>query len=103
MFNFFNELALDYNLNIGELNQFNLVNISNKLIYVEGQKGIIKILSDCITFRVRKGVISVFGQNLTIKRITNTTLVISGEIKQIESGVWKIISLKYLHLIVKNV
>ena len=87
VFNFFNELALDYNLNIGEYNQFNLVNLSNRLVYIEGQKGIIKIATACITFRVKKGVISVFGQNLTIKRITDTTLVISGEIKQIESGV----------------
>ena len=87
MFNFFNELALDYNLNIGGYNQFNLVNLSNKLVYIEGQKGIIKISTDCITFRVKKSVISVFGQNLTIKRITDSVLVIAGEIKQIESGV----------------
>lgn len=97
MFNFFSELALDYNLNIGEYNQFNLVNLSNRLVYIEGQKGIIKIATDCITFRVKKSVISVFGQNLTIKRITDTTLVISGEIKQIESGVWKGLSLKFRH------
>ena len=87
MFNFFNELALEYGATIGDWNNFNLVNISNKLVYVEGQKGVIKISTECMTFRVKKSIISVFGQNLIIKRITDTTLVIQGEIKQIESGV----------------
>lgn len=87
MFNFFEEMATMFGINLGKYDSFNLVNISNKLMYVEGQKGIIKITPDCITFRVKNGVISVFGQNLTIKRIAENVLVIQGEIKQVESGI----------------
>lgn len=87
MFNFFSELASDYGLEIGALNTFNVVNLSNKLVYVEGQKGVIAISDKEITLRVKKGVISVVGENLKIKRITSQTMVIVGKIKQIESNI----------------
>lgn len=85
MFNFFNELVADFGFENEFVNSFNLINMSNKFIYVEGQKGVVSITSDVITFRIKKGVISVFGQNLTLKRITATTLCIEGNIKKIES------------------
>lgn len=87
MFNFFEEMATMYGINLGKYNSFNLVNIANKLVYVEGQKGIIKITPQCITFKVKGSVISVFGQNLKLKRISENVLVIQGEIKQVESGI----------------
>lgn len=85
MFNFFDEIAGDYGLEIGSGNSFNLVNMSNKLIYIEGHKGIISISDETITFRVKKGAICVVGKKLYLKRITKSTLTICGEIKQIES------------------
>ncbi len=85
MFNFFEEIACDYGLETGLGNNFNLVNMSNKMIYVEGHKGIVSISTETISFRIKKGVISIVGTKLFIKRITKTTLTICGEIKQIES------------------
>lgn len=85
MFNFFNELTNSLNLEFDAVGSFNLVNISNKVVYVEGQKQILKISSEQIIIKVKNGEISITGQDLVIKRITNTTLIIIGKIKQIES------------------
>ena len=85
MFNFFNDIVADYGLEIDLKNGFNLVNISNKILYIEGQKGIVLISEEVMSFRIKKGVITIYGQNLMLKRITNTTLTIIGNINKIES------------------
>lgn len=85
MFNFFDELKSSLNLTFDAVGSFNLVNISNKVVYIEGQKGILKISSEQIIVKVKSGQICITGQDLVIKRITNTTLTIIGKIKQMES------------------
>ncbi len=85
MFNFFDEIVSDFGLEVDFVNSFNLINMSNRLVYVEGQKGIVLISDDAISFRVKKGIVTICGQNLRIKRITNTTLTLVGNIKKIES------------------
>ena len=85
MFNFFNELTSSLNLEFDTVGSFNLVNISNKVVYIEGQKQILKISSEQIIVKIKNGEIHITGQDLVIKRITNTTLTIIGKIKQIES------------------
>lgn len=85
MFNFFNELTSSLNLEFDAVGSFNLVNISNKIVYIEGQKQILKISSEQVIVKVKNGEIHITGQDLVIKRITNTTLTIIGKIKQIES------------------
>ncbi len=85
MFNFFSELVADFGIEIDKVNSFNIVNMSNKLVYIEGQKGVIKIGDDSMSIRVKGGVIVVFGKNLKLKKITGTTVCIMGEIHQIES------------------
>ena len=84
MFNFFSELVADFGLEIDKLNSFNIVNMSNKLVYIEGQKGVVKIGSVSMSIRVKGGVIVVFGQNLKLKKITGTTVCIVGKIEGIE-------------------
>ena len=84
MFNFFSELVADFGLEIDKLNSFNIVNMSNKLVYIEGQKGVVKIGSESMSIRVKGGVIVVFGQNLKLKKITGTTVCIVGKIEGIE-------------------
>lgn len=85
VFNFFSELVADFGIEIDKINSFNIVNMSNKLVYIEGQKGVIKIGDDSMSIRVKGGVIVVFGKNLKLKKITGTTVCIVGEIHQIES------------------
>lgn len=85
MFNFFNEIIGDYGLETNFINSFNIVNMSNKLVYIEGHKGVISISKENISIRVKKGVLCVIGKHLQIKRISHSTAVIVGEIKEIES------------------
>ena len=85
MFNFFNEIAFDFGLEVEGINSFNLINMSNKLLYVEGQKGVLFVGEDVISFKVKKGAVSVYGENLKLRRITKTTLAIVGNIKKVES------------------
>ena len=87
MFNFFYELAGEYGLECSVINSFNLVNMSNKLIYLEGLTKIISIEENIITLKVKNNVITIFGEHLSIKRISGSTLVICGNIKQIESDI----------------
>lgn len=94
MFNFFNELILDYGLENSQINDFNIINISNKLIYIEGQKGVFSISDTKICIKVKKYKINIIGDSLVIKRITENTLVIVGKITRIESVVWNNTNLK---------
>ena len=85
MFNFFDEIVGDFGLEVEKINQFNVINMSNKLLYVEGQRGIFCLTDENISLRVKGGVLQVNGIGLKLKRISKTTLVITGNIKSIES------------------
>ena len=85
MVNFVDELVQEYGIENQLLNNFNIINMSNRLVYVEGQMGVLKISDEVVSFKVKKYAISIFGQHLKIKRINNTTLVVTGEINIIES------------------
>lgn len=62
--------------------------LGDYLLYVEGFASIITLSSEAVVFKVKTGVISVFGDNLSIKEITPNTITICGKIKQVER-VWK--------------
>ena len=84
MFNFFSEVkkgVKDYTLNSG----FNMVNISNHILYVEGHKGIAFFSNEIISFKVDGGRLSVYGQDLKFCELTDNTLKISGKIEKIEA------------------
>mgnify|MGYP001625090630 CR=1 FL=1 len=85
MFNFFNEIIADYGLDSSLFNNFNIINMSNKLVYIEGHKGVVSISKQNISIRVKKGVLLINGNNLQIKRITSSTVTVIGNIKEIES------------------
>ena len=96
MFNFFNEIVSDYGLEIPLLNSFNIINMSNNLVYIEGQNGVFSITDTKISVRVKNLKINIIGSGLTIKRITDNTIIVVGKISQIESVVWNNLSIKYL-------
>ncbi|MBO5884999.1 MAG: YabP/YqfC family sporulation protein [Clostridia bacterium] len=85
MFNFFNEIISDYGLENNLLNSFNIINMSNKIVYIEGQKGLFSISSTKISILVKNLKINILGENLVVKKITETTITVMGKIKQIES------------------
>lgn len=84
MFNFFSEIkkgVKNYDLAKG----FNMVNISNHIVYVEGHKGITFFSCDCVCFKVKDGRLTIEGDNLLVEELSTDTLKISGDIKKIEA------------------
>ena len=85
MFNFFDEIKskignFDYNL----YNDYNLLNISGKLLYAEGHQGLTILNSDMIAFKIKKGRVVVEGEGLILKELTDNTLLIQGKIIKTE-------------------
>ena len=84
MFNFFSELKKHFKLSDSIFTTYQMINLSNKFLYIEGHKGILSFSNDMITFKVKNGVVTLQGKSLYISEISNDTLAISGEIKSIE-------------------
>ena len=53
MFNFFNELVDYCGFDVKDVGSFNIVNMSNKIIYVEGIKNVMSISSTLIVVKVK--------------------------------------------------
>ena len=84
MFNFFNEIK-QVNKKFDLTGGYNLVNVSGKIIYVEGHKGINVISKEIISFKVKNGRIIVEGENLILSELTEDTIKITGIIKKVEA------------------
>lgn len=85
MFNFFDEIkksigSLDSNI----LNSYNLINISGKILYVEGHMGLTMLSKEMITFKVKKGRVIVEGNDLVMYELTENTMKIVGKISKVE-------------------
>lgn len=85
VFNFFNEIknkasGIDYNL----LNEYNIINLSGKLLYVEGHQGVTIISSDMVAFKIKKGRVVVEGKELVLSELTSNTLLLQGVIIKVE-------------------
>ena len=83
MFNFFDEVK---NLkNVTVIDNYNLVNISGQILYVEGHQGLTNLSKENISFRVKGGRIVVEGSNMMLAELSENTLKIVGEIKKVEA------------------
>ncbi|MCI8555819.1 MAG: hypothetical protein HFI85_04565 [Clostridia bacterium] len=83
MFNFFDELrkkAPSSEL----LGNFNIVNMSGKLVYIEGHQGVTILTSEMIAFKIKKGRVVVEGEDLKLAELTDNTMTINGTIKKME-------------------
>ena len=78
MFNFFGEIKKDL-----KVDEFHIINISNRILYVEGHRGIKMLTKSLVVFRVKNGSVEVEGEGLNLSELTENTLKISGEIKRI--------------------
>lgn len=81
MFNFFEEIKKDLKI---ETTDYQMVNVSGKGLYVEGQKGLLNLSSELVMFKTKNKIISVFGSGLKLKTLSSSTISILGEIKTIE-------------------
>ncbi len=78
MFNFFGEIKKDL-----KVDEFHIINISNRILYVEGHRGIKMLTKSLVVFKVKNGSVEVEGEGLNLSELTENTLKISGEIKRI--------------------
>lgn len=62
------------------LKEYKYINIAGKLVYIEGQKGIVGLSKDEISFKVHKKVCTIKGTDLYIKYYDNSTAVVCGSI-----------------------
>lgn len=85
MFNFFGEIKENLkNTNKIDLDNFNLINISGKILYVEGHLGLVTLSKETISFKVKNAVIIVDGSEMILSELSENTLKITGKIKKVE-------------------
>ncbi len=85
MFNFFDEIKnkatnFDHNL----LNDYNIINLSGKLLYVEGHQGVTILNTEMVAFKIKKGRVVVEGSDLILNELTDNTLLLQGKINKVE-------------------
>ena len=85
MFNFFDEIKNKVgSMKEDVFDNFDIVNLSGKVVYVEGHMGLVQLSKEKIVFKVKKGQISVEGRELKIPEISENTLYICGQIDRVE-------------------
>ena len=62
------------------LKEYRYINIGGKMVYIEGQKGIVALTKDEIAFKVNKKTCTIKGSDLYIKYYDNNTAVVCGGI-----------------------
>ena len=87
MFNFFEEIK-SKTKNQNMLDTFQIINMSNKILYAEGHKGLVSLSKELISFKVKGGRIVVEGEEMFLMELTENTIKISGKIKKVESFWW---------------
>ena len=86
MFNFFDEIKNKVKTTKEDFfDNFNIVNLSGKIIYVEGHMGLVLLSKEKIIFKVKRGQVSVEGKDLKMPEISENTLLISGQVERVES------------------
>lgn len=84
MINFFDELEEKFKLSIDKnLPNFKVIYLPYG-VYLEGHCGVLTLEQNEIAFKLKKGKISFFGENLIIKSLEESCVIISGKILKIE-------------------
>lgn len=63
---------------------YRLVNISGKVLYIEGHNGINVLGQNEMSFKLKKKILTIKGEDLTVKYFDNSTAVVLGRIVQVE-------------------
>lgn len=83
MFNFFDEIKSGVK-NLDVKDGYNIVNISGKICYVEGHKGLKILSNERVVLIVKNANISIEGKNLVLRELYDECIKISGNIQKIE-------------------
>lgn len=85
MFNFINEIKGNLkNSKDITLDNFNIINLSGKILYVEGHHGLVTLSKELVSFKIKKGVVMIEGKDLILAELNENTIKICGEIKKVE-------------------
>lgn len=85
MFNFFSELKSKFKDVENKVAPYQCVMLGDFLLYVEGFVSLITYTSSIVVFKVKGGVITIEGKNMSIKEMSPSTITIGGEITQVSS------------------
>ncbi|MBR1890699.1 MAG: YabP/YqfC family sporulation protein [Clostridia bacterium] len=85
MFNFFNEIKKDVQkINEKTFGVYTIINLSGKMLYVEGHTGLLSLSKEIISFKVKRNVITVYGTDMILSELSENTIKITGEINNVE-------------------
>lgn len=84
MFNFFNEIKSKFKGMQDVVLPYQSVMLGNFLLYVEGFSSLITYTKETIVFKVKSGVLTIFGKDLQINEMSPSTITITGTISQVE-------------------
>lgn len=84
MFNFFDEIKNKCKNAQAKIAPYQCVLIGNFLLYVEGFSSLMTYTEQTIVFKVKGGVITVYGENLSLKELSPNTITIQGKIINLE-------------------
>lgn len=89
MLNFFDDIANLTGLPMDLINKgYRVYNFGGKSVYIENYKNIINYTNQAIVLKLNKGVLKIQGQDLSIKELNLSTLVINGTINSVEVYWW---------------
>ena len=85
MFSFFEEIAKLSMVPYEVFNSnFKIINFGNKVIYIEQFKNIVTFEPTEITVKLARGIVKILGENLKIKNMNTSSIIISGNITSLE-------------------
>lgn len=84
MFNFFDEIKNKCKNVQEKIAPYQCVLIGSYLLYVEGFSALMTYTEKTIVFKVKGGIITVCGDNLSLKELSLNTITIQGKIVHLE-------------------
>ena len=84
MFNYFSELKKHFKIPDKFFNSYNIVNVGGNLVYIEGQKGLLTLRDDVVSFKLKTGVVEIKGTGLKLRDLGPDTVAVQGKIYKIE-------------------
>ena len=85
MFNFFREIKDKVAFKGDALNDYNVVNISGKVLYIEGHKGLLALQQDYVCVKLKRGAVDVRGGGMVLAELTENTIILQGRIDSVEA------------------
>lgn len=85
IFNFFQELKTKCCWPKNGAQEYSIINISGKIVYVEGQKGLLVLSSDMVVLKLSGSKkLEIKGANLLVRELTSSTIILEGKIYKTE-------------------